>query len=270
MSHLKQTKVGVGLLARGIFCSFVFQNCGSDVQFKSAADVATPMKQLGNGQPGNANIATLTPLATPVPPAQISEFVCKSVKALQLPPEGQALQIPDRDANGTCCGIKLMSGIVNGDSNLTKTFDTEVLVNNHRRRNGDNAVPTVPFLMGQANFAFTLRGVRHMKLSGALDQVTNIIVDNFVLVGFGEQAPSLNANNYAAYGTADAVIPGSDSIKLDGSLIQLKPFAGAGTATIGLLDISQAVSPNIAYQLDVRAEDCGGARELSDIYLIFQ
>jgi len=59
-------------------------------------------------------------------------------------------------------------------------------------------------------------------------------------------------------------------ILLQNQQVTLNPSGANGTATVNALDITADVSSGRPYTLDLRAEDCGGTRQMSDIYLVFQ
>jgi hypothetical protein len=156
-------------------------------------------------------------------------------------------------------------------------MDGDVLARDHSRTSGDASQTNKPYVMGKEQSEFRILGPRSVKLSGGLDATAKILVDNFVLVGVypSAQDPKANLNAYyKVMGSSDSsiAVDGSDShaVKFIDTLIPVIAFASGGTSTLAPLDITSSVQPNIYHKLDLRALDCGGARELSDIYLLFQ
>jgi hypothetical protein len=214
------------------------------------------------------------PIGPAVPPAKIPDFSCQKFQILPL---SKNLQIPARDSQGTCYAVQLMGAIDSSPSNLTTTSDDEVISRDHDQTASDPSLTHHPYLMGQATVNLTLGGPRRLKLAGAANTTTPILVDNFVMVGFGIPASQGSADSveliptdYAAYGTSDSTVEQTNGVLLNSTVVALTPFASGGTATVTPLDISQTIEANQPYILDVRAEDCGKVRQLSDIYLIIQ
>jgi hypothetical protein len=197
------------------------------------------------------------------------EFSCKSVKTLTL--SNGKLDIPARTADGICYSIKLMDKIANSSSSLTKTTDANLISRNHDVRYNDPNDVRKPYLMGKSNLQFKLDGARQVKLAGAQTVTTPILVDNFILVGIYPSSVTNPASEYyKAYGTSDSTVYNSNSVILNNKYVPVTAFATGGTSTITPLDITAQVQSGQSYSLDLRALDCGAARELSDIYLLFQ
>lgn len=205
------------------------------------------------------------------------DFSCQEV--LELSSVSDLLSIPARDSRGLCYAIKLLEHINNSSSTLTTVFDSDVISRNH---DGNVASRTNrnehPYQMGAVNVPFKINGARVVKLAGGVSASSPILVDNFVLIGVHPTAADIRgqiASHYTIYGSSDSTLvdsqgTSSKNISVMGELIPLIPFATGGTSSIAPLDVTRQVEPNVTQTLDLRALDCGGARELSDIYLLFQ
>jgi len=196
------------------------------------------------------------------------DFDCQIVQTLSVVP-GQTLEVPARSEQGVCFRVKLMNAIANSSSTLTQELDDEVVSRNH---NGGEASKTRhPYVLGRSLLSFKTLGLRTIKLAGPQGASSPIRVDNFVLSGIyptADQSPGVSS--YRAYGTKDSTIPNTTYIFFRDRELDLVGFESGGTSTIAPLDITTQVLPGTAYILDVRALDCGGSRELSEIYLLFQ
>jgi hypothetical protein len=237
--------------------------------------------------PGSANSQTPpAPAGTPPPSllcgnqievdGKCVDFECQQVVALQSVSE--LSNIPARSSDGICYAFQLMSAIPEGPSSLTTTIDTTIVTRDHDIDASNPSVTHNPYEMGKFLGQFQLQGPRVVKLTGSKNAVSPILVDNFVLIGiFPSQAAPLSdyTKFYSVYGTSDSSIANSSgmdthSIVLNQQYIPVTPFASGGTASIGSVNISNDSPANIPLTLDLRAEDCGGARQLSDIWLVFQ
>lgn len=261
------------LLAVASFVSIsVFQNCSNNYKIDTVGDSG---QNNSTGTPGNPDDPGPTPPddppGDPTPPDEIPTFSCQHIVLLPL---SNPLIVPARDAStGICYAVQIFQAIPNGKSNLTTTIDNDVISRNH-----DSGPATHhPYLMGQATAVVKFEGLRNIKLSGSPSNAdASIKIDNFALIGFkavsnaSASLSELSASDYAAFGTSDSIISGTNGVKLYDEVVPLTPFGPSGTATVSALDISQAISVNQNYLLDVRAEDCGGSRELSDVYIVFQ
>jgi hypothetical protein len=252
----------------GVTCVVVLianQNCGQpgDLNLNAQQGSASTLGcTLNCPTPTPAPTPAPTPTPTPTPPP-ISDFQCKSFVTLAL---GNSMQIPARDGSGTCYAVKLLNAIANSASSLTAVTDSEVVSRNH----DTGAATRNPYVLGSDTLEMTLADRRFVKLSGSASQLAPIKVDNFILSGIYPSSGPNSTNFYRAYGTADSTIPGTKVITLRGDNISLQPFGPAGTSTVNALDITSDIIPGSPYTLDLRALDCGGSRELSDVYLLFQ
>ena len=200
------------------------------------------------------------------------DFKCEEV--IELASKNDLLKIEARDSRGLCYAIKILSGIANSPSSLTQEIDQEVVSRNHDSGSKNHH----PYNMGSIKTEFRLEGQRVVKLSGGLSDQAPILVDNFVLIGVHPADQDVGANltsAYSALGTADATTideSGTDSksIEFNNVLIPLKIFGTGGTSTLSAVDITRSAEPEVIHSLDFRALDCGGSRELSDVYLLFQ
>ncbi len=200
------------------------------------------------------------------------DFKCE--KVIQLTNLNDLLKVEARDSRGFCYAYKLLSSISNSSSSLTKEIDQEVISRNH------DGGPTNhhPYNMGSIKTEFQLEGNRVVKLSGGLSASAPILVDNFILIGVhpADRDVSADLNSaYTAMGTADSTVIDETrgnigGIEFNSVLIPLKTFGPNGTSTLSALDITRSAQPKIIHALDFRALDCGGSRELSEIYLLFQ
>ena len=203
------------------------------------------------------------------------DFACKTVVKLQLPTNGGDLQVPARTSAGICYSTQLMSAIAPGASSLTPNRDSNVISREHTDHgSNDPNLSWNPYLMAESALSFNMGGARAVKLSGGADANAPIQVDNFVLVGIYPKnaVHTQTSQYYRAFGTADstASIAGQGSVLFYGFPLALTSFGPSGTATVAPLDVTTQITVGQSYSLDVRAEDCGGVRNLSDIFLLFQ
>lgn len=277
-----------------LLCLMSFQNCGSAVGFSTQSSSGEPDPQSTNStnesspaieptnptasEPvaGSGDAITLPP-SVPVPPSSIRcgnqievdgqcrDFNCSRFVAL-APTELQ--NVPARTVEGICYTYKIADAITNSPSSLNTIRDQEVISRNH-----DNyALPSHhPHLMSKQILDIKLAGGRVVKIAGGANDRSPILVDNFILVGIFASPPSLAnlANVYSAYGTADSAAFGS-SISFRDQMIPVTRFGSGGTSTVAPLDITKDIYAHANYTLDIRAEDCGGSREMSALYLLFQ
>ncbi len=200
------------------------------------------------------------------------DFKCE--KVIQLATLNDLLKVEARDSRGLCYAYKLVSGLSRGASTLTKEIDQEVTSRSH----DGGSVNRHPYNMGSVKTEFRLEGDRVVKLSGGLSETAPILVDNFVLIGVhpADQDVSADLNSaYTALGTSDSTVidpsrGDTGSIEFNSIFIPLKKYGSGGTSSLSAVDITRAAKSKIIHSLDFRALDCGGARELSDIYLLFQ
>lgn len=203
------------------------------------------------------------------------DFSCQ--KFIELTSLNELLNIPARDSNGICYAMKLLNQIKFSSSSLNTTVDQDVTSRNHDQDRSQNPNHH-PYQMGSVKTEFRIYGPRVVKLSGGLSATTPIRVDNFVLLGVYPTGTDVSANLstvYSARGTSDsAVLDASGrqttSIEFLDTLISVIPYGTGGTGSVSAVDITRSAQPKIFQTLDIRALDCGGSRELSDIYLLFQ
>ncbi len=198
------------------------------------------------------------------------DFRCLSFVELTT---NELARIPARTSQGICYTKKLMSRIKNSKSSLTLAKDPEVLSLDH----DTYAVsPSHPYVLGEFHSEVSLQGERVVKLSGGQSASQNILVDNFLLLGTYPASIGITSENIAKYykvrGTSDSAFSSASGlgVHFNGNLLNVIPFGSGGTSSIAPIDISAEIEPGIPHTLDIRALDCGGARELSDIYLLFQ
>lgn len=193
------------------------------------------------------------------------DFKCLSVVTL---PYTKTLSIPARTSHGVCYAMKIFDAIENGSSSLTTNIDKDVV----SRRHGEGSGYTRnPFSMDSDLLNFVLAGPRVVKLSGGANATSPIKIDNFALIGLYPKAISPLPSHFSAHGTSDSTVDADAmTILYKDSPVVLKPFGTSGTATVAPLDIVRAADTNLDYMLDIRALDCGGSRELSKVYVLFQ
>ncbi len=195
------------------------------------------------------------------------DFKCTKFTVISLAAGSNLLNIPAR-SEGECFSLKLFDAIQNSSSRLTTLKDLEVVSRNH-----DSSNPRIhnPYVLGSAKINFKLGGPRVVKLSGGPNSTSPILVDNFVVSGIYPAQLAPLASHYSAHGTKDSTVDTNQThILLKDSPILLKSFATGGTATVTPLEIVKEADTNLDYILDIRALDCGGARQLSEVHLVFQ
>lgn len=200
------------------------------------------------------------------------DYTCKTVQTLAAGADG-IVRIPERSGtdSGECYSMKLISAIANSASNLTTVIDPDIVSRNHDVKPQSPDAIHNAYQMGRAMVNFNVGGSRVVKIAGGASSTTPILVDNFVVRGLypmGTNAPG--AQYFAAYGTSDSSVRTTGGVLFQDQVVLILPFATGGTSTVAPLDLNPLVVPGQDYTLDVRALDCGGSRELSDIYLIFQ
>lgn len=191
---------------------------------------------------------------------ECKEFACKQFVEIASFP----FMVPARDINGICYYSKLFNAIANGPSTGNK--EASVIARNH----GSGPNPTNPFILDKSSREFKLLGERAIKLSGQFNQLAAIKVDNFLAVGKRLKTENEAMTSWKSYGTQDSTIVGTNYIKINDVDNVLTPFGAAGTATVNALLLTQDFDVMKNYVLDVNALDCGGSRELSNVYLVFQ
>ncbi len=198
------------------------------------------------------------------------DFSCKSYVAITPANsnDGLKFEVPPRSVAGVCYTVKLMDAIQLSKSDKNQTHDPDVVSSNHTSGGTWN-----PWVMSRSRVEFLMKsggGARQVRLSGSGQKAESIKVDNFVLAGLAKKAVGLSSNeSYLAYGSKDSTVDGSH-IKFRNANLPFKDFGAAGVTSIGSVDITTRVSTEESYLLDVRALDCGGSREMSDVYLLFQ
>jgi hypothetical protein len=162
--------------------------------------------------------------------------------------------------------------------------------------------------MNHTDVDFILQGARTLhltggKVSGNLFTSHSINIDNFFLVGVYPKSTAVTTKNllsyYSAWGTADSMIvnpnggavnsiafnPAGIKLVTNGSLpystsglvtqsdYTMVPFnveGPRGTANVPSVDLTNLISSHVTTSIDFRALDCGGSRNLTNIYLLFQ
>lgn len=192
------------------------------------------------------------------------DFKCTNVISL---PYSNTITVPARTIDGVCYAMKIFDAIPVSNSGLSPTTDSEVISRNH---GGITGTTRNSYIMNKALVNLKLLGPRVVKLSGGTDATTPILADNFVVIGLYLQIATPLVTHYAAYGSSDSTIPGTNHILFKNEPLPLTPFATGGTSSIAPLEIVKEADSDLNYLLDVRALDCGGVRQLSNMYLLFQ
>ena len=124
--------------------------------------------------------------------------------------------------------------------------------------------------MNNGIFDFSMGGPRVVKLAGGPNAGTPIKADNFILAGIRPPDLQIHSKQYQSYGTADSTVIGTNVVYFRNEPVPLTPFGSSGTATVTPLVLASDVDSQLTHRLDLRMLDCGGSREQSEIYLLFQ
>lgn len=242
------------MICEPLSCPAYFEIKTADHGYKICSPILCPK---GREPSGACTVPTTTTTTTTLAPRP---FSCRQYQAVSFP-----ATIPARDSvTGICYYQKILSAVPAGMSGGTKL--TSIFARSHDPVTYGQTLS--PYILGQATPKFTLMGARNLKLSGAVQQLTSIQVDNFLVVGITNE--SRNQTTVQAYGTEDSAIIGTNGVKVNNQMIALTPFQSGGTATIDALLINKTFNPNENYLIDIKALDCGGSKELSDVYLVFE
>lgn len=196
------------------------------------------------------------------------DFTCMSVVQLSA---AQLLAVPARTADGICYAYKIMNALPVAPSGTGSTKDPQVVARDHDTGAGYANAWMMASFLGR----FKLLGPRVVKLSGGPSSSGQILVDNFVVAGvYQDGTAPVITRDYQARGTADCATlfngASTGNILFQNTAIPLRPFGSAGVSSITPIDITSRVPANVTQVLDVRADDCGVNREMSDVYLLFQ
>lgn len=213
-------------------------------------------------------------------PFEIEDFECKSMVMLTHPTDGSALVIPKRSGNGICYSVKLSDAVASRQSD--NNYDTSVVADDHgvSGRTFNNYLRK----LGEKVTRLYMQGPRSIKLSGSPDGLSQIQVDNIILVGIMPTAQLRNPAYYKAYGTEDCrVWPESDigqnapfnegfyvAYGEDHYPVPVQSYGPAGTASVEPWRIDGTIEISRDYSIDYRGLDCGGAAVATDIYLTFE
>lgn len=251
--------VNVSNISSDVYCEFIGENSSIATLLPIKASLTIQLDCLNKIKNDNG---------------RCEDFKCQKVEVLGL----QDLNnIPARTSAGVCYAVKLMSSIANSSSSLNKDLDMEVVSRNHDNGYSNPSSTRNPYILNTFRGEVRILGERVIKLAGGADANKNILVDNFILTGVypvstNESASQL-VSHYKIRGTSDSTIKdasGNLGIAFRNILLPVIPFGNAGTSSVAPIDISAEIAPNVQHTIDIRTLDCGGARELSDIYLLFQ
>ncbi|MES2854835.1 MAG: hypothetical protein V4692_03175 [Bdellovibrionota bacterium] len=239
MKSFLKPKVAVFLVA-AVAIVASFQNC-APAEFQLFNDGSIDIQDISN-----------------LPP-----FAC--TQHITLTPDSLGnLDVPARATDGKCYAIKILSATANSASTLTTVVDSQIQSRNH----GAGSATRNPYVLGAARLNIALVGARPIIVAGNKAGTAQILVDNFLFVAIN--SPSNGIAEKGAFGTTDSTIPGTNHILYNGQPVQITPFGSAGTSSITPLQLEGKVPINQRFELDVRALDCGSARENSDLWLVFQ
>lgn len=177
--------------------------------------------------------------------------------------------IPERTIAGVCYYAKLFDAIPNSNSQGSKNLN--VLARIHEGADNQKANAN-PYILGPGpqSRQFNLAGPRAVKLSGDSRSLAPIKIDNFFLIGQRLASEAVTTNGWNAYGSADSTLYQKDYVLAYNTQVPLQAFGGGGTVSVNALLLTQYFQPKLDYILDLHALDCGGARALSEIYLMWQ
>lgn len=216
------------------------------------------------------------------------DFKCKTVINLTdaFMNQDDTYVIPERSSEGLCYSLKLMDAISYSDSSLNSEKDMQVTSRRHGTRSSNDSPNWNPYVLGKSQLLVQLANKRTASLVGGfnseLKSFLPIKVDNFSLFAVVPYMAGLNLNPvenpelvpfYSAQGTTDSSVSTSSNnlhVLLGSNAVPLTGNASGGTESIEPIEVSKSMKPDQTYFLDIRALDCGGKRELSDVYLVFR
>lgn len=216
------------------------------------------------------------------------DFKCKTLINLtdSFRNQDDIYVIPERSSEGLCYSLKLMDAIAYSDSSLNAEKDLQVTSRRHGNRSSSDSPNWNPYVLGQSQLLVQLANKRTASLVGGFNSELKaflpIKVDNFSLFAVVPYIAGLNLNPvenpelvpfYSAQGTTDSSVSTSNDnlhVLLGSNAVPLTGNASGGTESIEPIEISKSMTPDRTYFLDIRALDCGGKRELSDVYLVFR
>ena len=244
----------------------------------SPGPTATPSSSGGTGTTGSSSGTTGSPTCGNqiLVGGTCVDFTCSSFTILNT--QAELMAIPARGNDGVCYAYKIMSAIGRSSSTLTTTIDTQVISRDHDLLSSDPMLTHHPYSMATFQSQFELLGPRVVKLSGAPSTTTSISIDNFLLMGAyptASGAPSDLTQAYRVVGTSDSSIANNwgvdtGAILFQNQYIPIDVFASGGSVNVKPSYLSTTAQVLVPQTLDVRALDCGGQRQLSNVYLIFQ
>ena len=223
--------------------------------------------QNNQGETATANIS-YTANSCSADSVKLADGSCEQFKCgqfIEIVQNSAEFNVPARTSDGLCYFKKIFNKVASDSSSGER--EPSVVSRNHDRTGTEN---TNPYIMGKSSQQFKLLGTRGVKLSGSSQSLAPILVDNFILVGNRPANTPKESTQYSAYGTKDAGIGDTQQILVNNQNVSLTPFASAGTATVNALLLTDYFVINDSYIFSVDALDCGGVKNLSDVYLIFQ
>lgn len=259
----------------------VFQNCGSDVGFKTTeqanleqlGEIADPSDLSSQNQEPSSESNNPPPVVvdnTPTLDQPVSFEACAQFVEVT---DTDLIVLPDRQNTSTCYYKRLMSAIPNHPSGSAgEARVSDVLASNH---NGDSSNYIEPFLLAQSQFQ--IQNLRHWKIaiSGSpQDTSAPMQIDNFFLLQMTYGTGQNRSEFVSAFGTADAEPGrGAQPILLNNKPIAFRSFAPGGTAVVEALNLTPPEEVTKIYDgfynVRFRALDCGGAANGSDVFAVF-
>lgn len=217
-------------------------------------------------------------------PVNILDIDCQQVVEVTLPADGSPLHVPARTDKGICFTLKLVSAKAYNPSSKNPDRDGDVISADHDK---GETLNSHPYNLGEKVVNLFLEGPRSIKLAGSPDGLSEIKVDNYILVGIAPTTEIYDPIYYKAYGTSDCRIhnvptnaigitppynntEGIAYLSYNDYPVLLTPFATGGTASVTPFRVDGDMKTNRSYSLDFRALDCGGIAVTSDIYLSFE
>ncbi len=192
---------------------------------------------------------------------------CASFTVLPLPPLGSFLDIPVRNGKGDCYAVKIFDAIPVGPSINTMGFDTNIISRDHTSGGDNSYLVANPYILGVRTLNVLLRDQRAVRLSSSSITPEPITVDNYMVIGVMPASTVNKVNSfYKVYGSSDIGINGTNTITING-----EPMSVNGGNYKNLpLDLTSLTKPKEEFTVDLKMLDCGGIRESSDVYMLFQ
>lgn len=253
------------ILAITVLVPFLYQNCSESANFSSASKSTSG---LGVDRFDDPNTPPITVVRTP--PGIDDDVDFSKCESYQEIGNVASMALPNRSTSKVCYYKKLLSAVASHSSGSHgEARVTDVLASNH---NGNENSYIAPYLLGDGRLKFSNLPGWKIAISGAYnDTKTKMAIDNFYLL----QLKSPQIEFISAFGTADAE-PGDGDMPIllnNTEITEFKSFAAGGTARVEALDLTPETSmiSNFKgeYSLRLRALDCGGSANGTDVFVVF-